>query len=417
MNIHPRVACGQALTVVALAMLLVPSGAAAQAVTHRGSIEARVVGFPEEAANDPTRVVGDAMLREEIVLRPADWFQFAAAADLRANTHHEVEDEWRLDLEDRGLLRPRAAVRRLAATLSGGPFSIEVGKQFIRWGRADVIYPTDRFAPRDYLNVIDAELLPVIGVRPSLQIGSETLEAIWVPQLTPSRLPLLDQRWAPAQAVPVPLRNAESRIPGGSQFGVRWRHTGARVETAAMFFDGFNHLPDITALPVPEDGVVDVSRVYPAIRMYGADVAVPTAWFMVKGEVAYVTSPPATSDEYVLYVLEVERQIGEWLLDVGYAGEVVRVSRVEAVFSPDRQMARSFIGRAAYTVDTRRTLIIEGAARQNGDGFYGKIQYSQALGSFWRFTLAAVAMGGDEDDFLGQYEKNSHGSAALRFSF
>src|SRR5687768_10188120 len=238
MTSTPRAAGRQALTIVALAVLLAPSGALAQTITHRGSIEARVIGFPEEAANDPTRVVGDAVLREEIVLRPVDWFQFAAAADLRANTHREVEDEWRLDLEDRGLLRPRAAVRRLAATLSGGPFTIEVGKQFIRWGRADVIYPTDRFAPRDYLNVVDAELLPVIGARPSLQIGSETLEAIWIPQLTPSRLPLLDQRWALAQADAAPLRNAESHIPGGSQFGVRWRHTGARFETAAMFFDG-----------------------------------------------------------------------------------------------------------------------------------------------------------------------------------
>jgi hypothetical protein len=410
--------CRRAFGLAALALALAPAGGAAQTISHRGSIDARIVAFPEEAPNDPTRVVGDAVLREEVVLRPADWVQFAVGADLRANTHREVEDEWRLDIEDRGLLRPRAAVRRLGVTLTRGRFSIEAGKQFIRWGRADIIYPTDRFAPRDFLNVIDSELLPVLGARPSLQIGSETFEAVWVPRLTPSRLPLLDQRWAIAPAdVTVPLRNAESRIPRGTQFGARWRHTGNRFETAVMFFDGFNHQPDIDATLAPEAGAIDVAYIYPSIRMYGADVAIPTSWFLLKGEAAYVTSPPATSDEYVLYVVEVERQLGEWLLDVGYAGDVVRESRAPLAFSPDRQMARSFIGRAAYTINPRRTLIIEGAARQNGEGFYGKIQYGHAMGPFWRLTLAVVGLGGDDSDFLGQYVRNSHASAALRFSF
>ena len=41
------------------------------------------------------------------------------------------------------------------ATVAAGGFTLDVGKQFIRWGRADVLNPTDRFAPRDFLNVID----------------------------------------------------------------------------------------------------------------------------------------------------------------------------------------------------------------------------------------------------------------------
>jgi hypothetical protein len=80
-------------------------------------------------------------------------------------------------------------------------------------------------------------------------------------------------------------------------------------------------------------------------------------------------------------------------------------------------MARSIIGRASYTVDPRRTIVIEGAARQSGDGFYAKLQYSQAMTERWRLTLSGVGLGGDADDFLGQYRRNSHGSITLRFSF
>jgi len=404
---------------VALAVVLFATTASAQRATYSGFLEGRGFFFPQEAPNDATRRVGDALFRNELVLRPADWFQFAAGLDLRANSHDQVEDEWRLDYEDRGVLRPRAAVRRLAASVSTGGVTLDVGKQFIRWGRADVIYPTDRFAPRDYLNVVDSELLPVIAARASIRFGSETFEAIWSPQLTPSRLPLLDQRWAavPPEAVGLALLDGGSVIPGGSQFGARWRHTGSRLETALSVFEGYNHHPDIDARLRPGEPAVEILRVHPTIRMYGGDIAIPGAWFTLKAEGAYVTSPPGTSDEYLLYVVEIERQVGEWLLDVGYAGERVLESRVPRVFAPDRSLARSIIGRAAYTLDPTRTVVFEGAARQDGDGFYGKLEYSQALSQHWRLTLTGVGLAGDPDDFLGQYRRNSHASVALRYSF
>lgn len=404
---------------LAVLLTLSASGVGAQTVTYSGFIEGRGYGFPQAAPNDAERRISDGLFRNDVVLRPAGWFQFAGGIDLRANSHDQVEDEWRLDYEDRGSLRPRASVRRLAATLAFGGLTLDIGKQFIRWGRADIIYPTDRFAPRDYVNVIDSEVLPVIAARASWQIANETLEAVWVPQLTPSRLPFLDQRWAalPAEAASLSVLDGGSEFPRGSQVGARWRHTGSRVETALSFVDGFNHLPDIETRVRPDSGVVELVRVYPTIRMYGADVAIPTGWLTLKAEAAYVMSPPASSDEYVLYVVELERQIGEWLLDVGYAGEVVREPRIALEFAPDRSMARSIIGRAFYTLDPQRTLLIEGAARQNGDGFYGKIEYSQGIGEHWRLTLTAVGLGGDLDDFLGQYRRNSHGAISLRYTF
>lgn len=407
---------------LALALLLWASAAGAQSASYNGFIEGRAFGFPQTTANDTTRVIGDALFRNETVLKPTDWFQLVAGLDLRANSHDQVEDEWRLDFDDRGVRRPRAAVRRLAASVSARGFTLDVGKQFIRWGRADVIYPTDRFAPRDYLNVIDPDLLPVIGARAAIQAGSETFEVIWVPRLTPSRLPLLDQRWAaiPVEAAALSVTDGGSDLPRGAQLGGRWRHTGSRLETALSIFDGFNHLPEIdvrTRVNPGGPGGIDIVRVYPEIRMLGADVAIPTDRLTLKAEIASVTSSSATGDDYVLYVLEIERQAGEWLLDVGYAGEVVRESRAPLVFAPDRNMARSIIGRASYTVDPRRTVVIEGAARQSGDGFYGKLEYSQAMRERWRLTFTGVGLGGGPDDFLGQYRRNSHGSVRLRFSF
>jgi hypothetical protein len=189
------------------------------------------------------------------------------------------------------------------------------------------------------------------------------------------------------------------------------------VELAVSVFDGFNHLPDIQLRTQPPPDAIEVLRVYPAIRMYGGDVALPTPWLTLKGESAWIESTSGTSDDYVLYVVEIERQAGEWLLDVGYAGEVVRASRVPVVFSPERGMARSVIGRALFTGASGRRALMEGAVRQDGDGFYVRGEFSESLGQYWRLTLTGVGLGGDPDDFLGQYRENSHASVALRASF
>ena len=393
---------------VAVVAALRATPVVAQTLTQRGFVEAVAFGFPQEAPNDRTRLVGGFLAREEAFFKPAPWIQFAGGVDLRADSHAQVEDRWRVDIADRGAERPRLSVRRASAAIARGPLTVDAGKQFIRWGKTDIITPTDRFAPRDFLNVVDNELLAVTGVRAVAQLRSETFEAVWVPRFTPSRVPLLHQRWAvvPADVAALPIVQIPATLPGGSESGVRWSHVGAGFEYAASFFDGFNHLPTI-----------DRGLIYPPIRMYGADAAAPTRWFTIKAEAAYFTSSSIAADEYILYVVQIERQTGEWVLVGGYAGEAVTERRGSLTFAPDRGLTRSLVGRASYTLDVNRSIAFEGAFRQNGDGEYAKLEYSQARGQHWRATLTTVGIGGHADDFLGQYHRNSHFTATVRYSF
>jgi hypothetical protein len=395
-----------------------PTSSVRAVLSERGFAELRGVGFPQVAANDSRRAVGDALLRQEVFVKPARWAQFAMGVDLRGSSHGEVEDEWRLDLEDRGRLRPRAGVRRLGVALTTRHVSLDLGKQFIRWGRADILSPVDRFAPRDYLNVLDSEFLPVMGARASLRAGGETFEMVWVPQMTPSRLPLLGRRWTvvPPEAASFTLEDHGSVFPDGSERGFRWSHAG-RFEVGLSVFSGFNHLPDIEAVVDPAEGTVALTRTYSALRTYGGEASIPLAAFTLKGEAAWFQSPTSSSDEYLLYVIEAERQMGEWLFDVGYTGEVVTESRGRTPFAAERGVAHSLIGHASYTIDPRRHIEFEGAARRNGHGVYAKGEFSQTFGRHWRLTLAAAGIGGRDDDFLGQYQRNSHVSATLRLSY
>src|SRR5205814_2375738 len=145
-----------------------------------------------------------------------------------------------------------------------------------------------------------------------------------------------------------------------------------------------------------------VARIYPSIRTYGADAALPARWLTLKAEAAFFTSRTATADEYMLYVIQVERQTGELVVVGGYAGEIVTTRRASLTFAPDRGTARSFVGRASYTIDPNRSLAVEAAVRQNGRGAYARAEYSQARGQHWRTTVTGTPIGGEPDDFLGQ---------------
>jgi hypothetical protein len=395
-----------------------PGPAFAQVLTHRGFAQAAGVAYPREADNDPEQLVGDLLLRGEVFVKPAHALQFAAGLDLRADSHDQVADGWNVDFWDRGDRRPRLAVRRIAATVRGGPFTADLGKQFVRWGKTDVVSPTDRFAPRDFLNVLEPELLPVTGARVSARAGAHTFEAVWLPRLTPSRLPLADQRWAPWSASGVPVVLEPATFPSGHQAGLRWEHVAGGLEYALSFFDGFNHLPDLrTDVAADPSTPVSVRRVFPPLRSYGAAFAIPVRWVTVKGEAAWYTSSSPVTDEYVLYVLQVERQSGEWVVGGGYAGEAVTQRRAVATFSPERGLSRSFVLRATRSLDGRRSLELEGALRQDGGGVYGRATFSQGFGPHWRATATAVGIAGRSGDFLGQYSDNSYVRLAARYSF
>lgn len=386
--------------------------------SQRGFIEASGFGFPQIVSTDTAHAFGDALIRDEVFARPGKVLQLAAGLDLRANSHDQVEHAWRLDFADRSVLRPRAEVRRLEASITTGHVTLDLGKQFIRWGRADILSPTDRFAPRDYLNVIDSEFLPVLGAHTSVQVAGETFEAVWLPRMTPSRLPLLTQRWTviPPEAAGFSIQDNGSIFPKGPEEGARWSHAG-RFEMGLSYFNGFNHIPNINAAVDPQHAVIALTRTYPDLRSYGVELSIPTSTVTLKSEAAYFSSPSNTSEEYVLYVIEAERQVREWVLDGGYIGEAVTKSRPGLVFGAEQGMAKSIIGRASYTVDPRRSVAVETAVRQDGAGFYTRGEFSEAFGQHWRVTLSAVGIAGNHDDFLGQYQHNSHVALTLRLSY
>src|SRR5579872_767596 len=418
----------------------------AQNFEQRGYFETDLTLYPQTAPNDSSHAVADTLFRYEASYKAASWLTLFGSFDARTDTHRDVQRSWRLDLEDRSLQRPAFSLRRLSVMAHKGIVTFEVGRQFIRWGKADILNPTDRFAPKDFLTVVDTDFLAVPAARLTVESGSNTYDFVWQPRFTPSRTPLLNQRWTvfPESTAGIPVYDLGSRYPDGSQGGVRWNHVGRGYEFSLSYFDGYNYLPllDATVSLQPlsaQDAAassfgsetwsprsvvrelvesVGIQRYYPRLRLYGADAAVPLKWFTVKTEEAWFGSPDGQAEEYALYVMELEREVGEWSFVAGYAGEVVTASKPNLLqFAPDRGFARTFLGHANYNLGPTRSIGVETAIRQNGKGLWLQCEYSQSLGQHWRATAGFTWIHGNPSDFLGQYRRNSHALLALRYSF
>jgi len=392
-----------------------PAAAHAQ-LAYRGFVEAGVIGYPQTAPNDSTQGVADVLARFEPSINIRPGVSVAASFDARMDTHDEVARSWGVDYWDRTVQRPALAVRRLALTLTRGPVTLELGKQFVRWGQVDIISPTDRFTPRDYLLPVTTEALGTTAARLTVAGNGHALELVAAPRLVPSRMPLLSHRWIGLQAEGIAVTDGGAVYPGGPQYGLRYNRVASKAEYSVSFFQGYNHLPLLSVSPTGP-AAATVTRHYPAVRAYGADVVVPLPAFALKAEADWIESRDHDTDDYGLYVVQVERQQGEWLLIGGYVGEFVTADRGVLTYAPDRGLARSVVARASYTIDTNRSLTFESVTRRNGDGWYAKGDYTHAVGGHWRVTLRLTVIQGALHDYLGQYRRNSFASTQARFSY
>jgi hypothetical protein len=407
-----------------LACILFPAAALAQSSApsfdQRGYLETSLSGFPETAPNDSSEAVGQAILQWDLSYKAFSWLKLYGGVEAQTDTHRETERTLHLDFRDRGLLRPAFEIRTAKVTLHRGRLTVDLGKQLVRWGKADLLNPTDRFAPRDYLDVVDSEVLGVLAARATVEAAGNSLDLVWTPWFTPSRIPLLNQRWAELPpGIPGPVENAATNFPGGGQYGARVNHIGRRYEASVSLFEGYNHLPLLGVGFNPTGSVLYLQRFYPKIREFGADAAIPLPWFTIKTEVGWFQSRGGSpqSDDYILYVAQVERETGKWTLVGGYVGQTILVNRSQIDFDPERGLAQSFLVRVDYTIDTQQSVSVDNATRQNAQGTLTRAEYSRLIGSHWRMTLGAVIIDGAPSDFLGQYHRNSSAILKVRYSF
>jgi hypothetical protein len=177
------------------------------------------------------------------------------------------------------------SIRRLDATVSRGHVTVDAANSSSAGARPRSSTPTDRFAPRDYLNVFDTEYLAVPGVRVLGQFGPFARRRVGAGLHAKPQSRCRAKRWTSCRPERRLSRRSTAPFPKDGRRACAGHMSGAATRVSGSFFDGFNHLPYRRAAQP-----AGVQLVFPSMRMYGGDAVVPSRWITIKAEGGYFTT-------------------------------------------------------------------------------------------------------------------------------
>ncbi len=179
---------------------------------------------------------------------------------------------------------PRFDLREGYLTWSGENLDFKIGRQIVVWGRADRINPTDNLSSRDYTLLFpedDDQRRGNLMVRGGYALGDDyTLSALWLPEFRPNVLP--------TQKGTVILPDRQGNDP--KQFAVKLDRSGGSFDWSVSYFDGHDRNFDVQGVPLA-GGEVALQRLYPHIRVVGADAATTVGSYGLRAETAYTMVP------------------------------------------------------------------------------------------------------------------------------
>ncbi len=434
-----------------LALVARPSDTFAQkAFEYGGFFEATVQIFPIRPNPSDTHALAAGQL--ELWGRGSieEWLSWRASWDFRLDTHGDVErDRW-FDLDHRSLHRPAGSLRELYLDAKLGPLDLQLGQQEVLWGRADGFRPTDNVTPYDYLNIATEERVPVPAVKADTYVGNTTLEAVWVPFFTPTRLPLLNQRWFPplpesaeaplgpkGQPIDIDLSFQDGSVTfpawalKNGEVGLRWNQLVPGGEFSLSYFDGFDHIASFrstaTILPAMEPrprALVTLNREYHRVRVGGADFASALGPFGLRGEIAYFAQNDPTKHDRLVFIVGFDRTWGDWFAILQYTDQILTGSAQMpagnlqgSLLFPDQGYRSTILYRVARTLSSSQSVEIKGAIGARDGGFLVQPLYSMALTDAWRLKVGVTFFGGSRTSYLGQYHDNVFLNLQLRYTF
>jgi hypothetical protein len=193
---------------------------------------------------------------------------------------------------------------------------LRIGRQKVRWGKADGINPTDFFTPIDYTVLLPLEedrYRSVPAVRADVQVGKvSTVSLVVSPDFTPTVLPW--PRYAPVTV----LENEPSGLRR-PQAGVRFLQVLENLDWSLSAFHGFSTVPVLSFLDISPQGLPRYQRYYPELNGFGMDVAHNLGHWGFRAELAYNElrndgRQPIASNYFL--VTGVDRSIDTWNINV-----------------------------------------------------------------------------------------------------
>ncbi len=325
-------------------------------------------------------------------------------------------------------------------------FDLRVGKQQIVWGKADGVFITDIVSP---LNLSEF-LLPdfdeirtgVIATKLDYYIGNSTIEAIWIPQFTPTIRPDANSIWYIQPEFPAltTFDWSQSEIKPSlenSEFFLKWSAMTSKVDFELMGGYTWDDNPtmhvqkqfgmDTTTMP-PSPILTDltITPEHHRLTVGGGSFSTEIKGVILRGEAAYYngkyfqTEDPTAEDaliqkDYLNYVAGIDFNIGKVKLSTQFIQKYILDYND---MMPDNEFHNTATFMARYDM-MRETLHLElfsyiGLSDQDAL-IRPKITYD--FDDSFSILLGGNIFVGERDGQFGQYQDNSMIYTKIKYNF
>ncbi len=321
-------------------------------------------------------------------------------------------------------------------------FDLRLGKQFIFWGKADWINPTDNINPWDYQNIaaeIEDYRIPVMAARFTLYLGGWSLEGVLIPRFQPNKIPIeVPKTMGPYPVEKLPAALPENRL-ANAEWAMKLSSQWLGIDYSISYFQGFHKFPDIRIQPrlnayhVPE--AILWQEQYNPIQIIGGDFVVTQGRWVIKGEGAYFRTRDRQGrnvfleNPFIQYILGFDYRFSD---DLSLTLQCSQLRRMK--YDPDRErlmwrqlgnpapripepLESSLSTRLVYQILPYTSLQLIGVMNaKHRDLFILPILYHEladGLNVYGGVTLFR----GPEDSPFGQNQKYSRAFLEIKYSF
>lgn len=337
-------------------------------------------------------------------------------------------------------------MRELYMDLYFDNFDIRVGRQQVVWGKADGVFITDIVSPLNLSEFLlpdfDEIRMGVTAIKVDYYIGNSTLEAILIPQFTPTLRPEGSSIWyiEPEFPAPTTFDWSQSEIAPSlenSEIFLKYSAMTSKVDFELMGGYTWDDNPtmhvqkefgmDTTTMPPsPTLTGIHITPEHHRLAVAGGSFSSEIKGVVLRGEAAYYngkyfqTADPLAEDaliqkDYLHYVVGLDFNIGSVKLSTQFVQQYI-LDYEDMMDKRETQNTATFMARYDMMRETLHLEIFSYIGLDDEDALIRpKITYD--FDDSFSILLGANIFVGEREGMFGQYQDNSMVYTKIKYNF
>lgn len=330
-------------------------------------------------------------------------------------------------------------LREAFLDLNFSNFNLRAGKQQIIWGKAEGVFITDIVSPKDLseflLRDFDEIRMGVTSLKAGYYFGNNTLEAVWAPVFTPTRMPEEGSIWSPTLSFPItPTFDYSSsevnKSLENSEVFIRFSSMGSKAdfEIVGGYFWNDDPAMHITRIMDPESMQLTGLTVMPEhhrLSMAGMSISMPLGPLVIRGEGGYYSGKYFQTEALTARDATIEKDYLHYMAGLDYTLAGIRLSTQfireyipqyeTGIRNEEFETTMTFLAKKDFLRERLWLELFAYVGINNKDALIRpKISYSFADG--FDIQAGANIFTGTEGRF-GQYNDNDMIYMKLKYSF